>query len=440
VLARQTLAVPPVTLSAADAAKLVRPVDTIGFGLGPANPPAYLRALSARDDFEDLTIGGALLLGLFDLVAKPGVHYRCGFYGPVERWYKAKGADIQLVPAGFRQFAPVLERLAPRVMAVQAAPPDGDGRCNLSLHYGATRDELLRAGRDPDRVLVVELNAALPRTTALEGFDNTVPLALADVVVESDEALVALPGPETTEADERIAELALRYVQDGTTLQTGIGAIPSMVAARLAESSGGEYGVHSEMFTDGLMALHEAGKVTNARKGQFDGVSVTTFALGSLALYGWLDANRDVAFAPVSIVNDPSVIQRNRRFVSINGAIQVDLYGQVVADAVGGHQISGVGGHEDFIAGADLETEDRSLVCLRSTVEVHGERRSRIVGSLDAGSVVSTPRHHTGTVITEFGAADLAGRTVRERAEALTSISHPAFRDELEAAARLLDA
>lgn len=430
---------PPVTLSAQDAAALVRPVDSIGFGLGPANPHAFLRALSARDDFEDLTIGGALLLGLFDLVAKPGVHYRCGFYGPVERLYKDKGADVQLVPAGFRQFAPVLERLAPRVMAVQATPPDAAGACSLSLHFGATREELLRAGRDQSRVLVVELNGALPRTTALAGFDNTLPLELADVVIQSDEPLVALPATAPTPADERIAELAIGYVEDRTTLQTGIGAIPSIVAARLAEGGGGEYGVHSEMFTDGLMALHEAGKVTNVHKGQFEGVSVTTFALGSLAMYEWLDANPHVAFGPVSLVNDPSVIQRNRRFVSVNGAIQVDLYGQVVADAVAGRQISGVGGHEDFIAGADLETEDHSLVCLRSTVEVGGERRSRIVASLASGSVVSTPRHHTGTVITEFGAADLAGRTVRERALALAAIAHPEARDELEAAARQLD-
>ncbi len=430
---------PPVTLAPDDAAARVRPVDSIGLGLGPANPHAFLRALSARDDFEDLTIGGALLLGLFDLIGKPGVHYRCGFYGPVERLYKARGADVQLVPAGFRQFAPVLEVLAPRVMAVQATPPDAAGRCNLSLHYGATRAELLRAGRDPDRVLVVELNEALPRTTALEGFDNTIPIDLVDVVVESDEPLVALPPPEPTPADEAIAELAIGYVQDRATLQTGIGAIPSIVAARLAEREGGEYGVHSEMFTDGLRALHEAGKVTNAHKGQFPGVSVTTFALGSLATYRWLHENPDVAFGPVSVVNDPSVIRRNRRFVSVNGDIQVDLYGQVVADAVGGRQISGVGGHEDFIAGADLDTEDRSLVCLRSTVEVDGERRSRIVASLEAGSVVATPRHHTNTVITEFGAADLAGRTVRERAVALAQIAHPEVRDELEAAAARLD-
>ena len=270
---------PPVTLSADDAAAIVRPVDTVGFGLGPANPHALLRALSTREDFVDLTLGGALLLGLFDVVAKPGVHYRCGFYGPVERLYKQQGADIQLVPAGFRQFAPVLERFAPRVMAVQASPPDADGRCSLSLHYGATRDALLAAGRDPDRVLIVECNDALPRTTPLAGFDNTVPVALADVIVESAEPLVSLPEPEVTEADVDIAELALGYIADGTTLQAGIGAIPSIVAARLATGDGGDYGVHSEMFNDGLMALHEAGKVTNARKGEFRGLSISTFAL-----------------------------------------------------------------------------------------------------------------------------------------------------------------
>jgi acyl-CoA hydrolase len=194
------------------------------------------------------------------------------------------------------------------------------------------------------------------------------------------------------------------------------------------------------MFTDGLRALHEAGAVTNARKGQFEGVSVTTFALGSLALYEWLDANDSVGFAPVSVVNDPSVIGANHSMVSLNGALQVDLYGQVVADAVGGRQISGVGGHEDFVSSADLEVSGRSLICLRSTVERDGRRESRIVPVLPAGSIVSTPRHHTGTVVTEFGVAELAGRTVRERAAALAAIAHPDFRDGLDAAIGTLDA
>jgi acyl-CoA hydrolase len=185
------------------------------------------------------------------------------------------------------------------------------------------------------------------------------------------------------------------------------------------------------MFSDGLMRLHQAGKVTNDRKGLFDGVSVTTFALGTAELYRWLDDNEEVAFIDVAVVNDPTTISRNANLVSINGALSVDLYGQVVADTIGGRQISGVGGHEDFVAGAELHRDAHSLICLRSTVDVDGAPVSRIVGTLPEGSVVSTPRHHTGVVITEFGVAELAGLTVRERAHALVDIAHPDFRPAL---------
>ena len=178
--------------------------------------------------------------------------------------------------------------------------------------------------------------------------------------------------------------------------------------------------------------------MTNAHKGLFDGVSVATFALGSADLYTWLDGNTDVAFLPVSVVNDPTVIARNRKLVSINGALSVDLYGQVVADSIDGRQISGVGGHEDFVAGAELRVEDHSLICLRSTASVNGEVRSRIVPTLPAGSVVSTPRHHTGMVVTEHGVADLSGLTVRERACALAAIAPPEFRGELQSVASTL--
>ena len=166
--------------------------------------------------------------------------------------------------------------------------------------------------------------------------------------------------------------------------------------------------------------------------------AITTFALGSKGLYEWLNENRDVRFAPVSIVNDPTIISQNQNFVSINGAISVDLYGQVVADSVAGAQVSGVGGHEDFVAGADLSLDDVSLICLRSTIEVNGEVVSRIPAQLPLGSVVATPRHHTAVVVTEFGAADLRGTTVRERAHLLADIAHPQFRDELHATAEVI--
>jgi acyl-CoA hydrolase len=255
------------------------------------------------------------------------------------------------------------------------------------------------------------------------------------VLVEADGEPYALEDPAPTDEDKAIAGHVLPFVHDGSTLQTGIGAVPNMVAATLADGTGGDYGVHSEMFTTGLMRLHEAGKVTNATKGVFDGVSVTTFALGTADLYRWLDGNAEVAFLPVDIVNDPTVIGRNRKLVSINGALCVDLYGQVVADNIDGKQISGVGGHEDFVAGAELHVDTRSLVCLSSTVTTGGAVRSRIVPLLPEGSVVSTPRHHTGVVVTEYGAAELSGLTVRERARALVEIAHPDFRPQLRTVA-----
>jgi acyl-CoA hydrolase len=429
----------PLTCTPAEAVSLVRRRDAIGFGLGPANPDAFLTALGERDDWEELQLGGALLLGLYQVLSKPGVRYRCGFFGPVERLFLAQGADIELVPGGFRQFAPILARFAPRIMAVQAAPADAAGNVNLSLHYGATRDELLAAGRDPERLLVVEVNPRLPRTASRAPHRNDLPLELVDVLIESDGPPFALEEPPATAADREIAEHALAFVADGATLQTGIGGIPNIVATLLAEGSGGDYGIHSEMFTNGLMRLHRAGKVSNARKGQFDGVSVTTFALGSPDLYHWLDGNAEVAFLPVDVVNDPTVIGANHQLVSINGALSIDLYGQVVADNIGGRQVSGVGGHEDFMAGADLHVDAHSLVCMHSTATVGGQVRSRIVPLLPEGSVVSTPRHHTNVVVTEFGAAELAGLTVRERAAALAEIAHPDFRDVLRAAAATLD-
>jgi acyl-CoA hydrolase len=418
-------------LSADGAAALLRPVDSIGFGLGPANPDAFLAALGRRDDWEDLILGGALCLNFYDVFTRPGVSYRCGFFGPAERLLHSMGHRIELVPGGFRQMGPILARFAPRVMVAQGAPAR-DGRVNLSLHMGATRGELLRAGEDSDRLLILEVNPLLPRTCSLPPeFDNTIPLELVDVIVESDAPPFALPDTQGDDVDAAIARHALAYVADGSTLQTGIGAIPNFVAKELAKGPLGGFGVHSEMFTDGLMELHRAGKVTNDAKGVFDGVSATTFALGSLDLYRWLDGNAEVAFLPVETVNDPTVVARNAKLVSINGALSVDLYGQVVADNIGGRQISGVGGHEDFVAAAELHLDAHSLICLRSTAVQAGTVVSRIAGLLPEGSVVSTPRHHTGVVVTEYGAAELSGLTVGERAHRLVGIAHPDFRDEL---------
>jgi acyl-CoA hydrolase len=188
------------------------------------------------------------------------------------------------------------------------------------------------------------------------------------------------------------------------------------------------------MFTTGLMHLHQSGKVAN-RKGQFDGVSVATFAGGTEDLYGWLDGNTEVAFLPVDIVNSPDVIARNRGMVTINGAMAIDIQGQVIADTINANQYSGIGGHEDFVSGPALSLEAQALLCMPSTATVGGKRVSRIVPWFDAGAVITTPRHQVDVIVTEYGAAELQGKTVRGRGEALAAIAHPEFRDELLAAA-----
>ena len=411
--------------------------DTLGIPLGPGQPAGLMKALGERKDWQDLRVYGALLLVGTELFNHPKVHYLSGFFGLIERALRDAGANISFVPADFRRFAPLLEEQAPRVMATAAATPDGEGFCSLSLHAGGTATEMKRAAADPERLLIVETSPRFPHTSGIPpDYVHALHVDEIDILVESDAAPFPVVDPPPGEAEIAIAEHARGFVEDGDTLQTGIGAIPSTIAGLLAESDGGDYGVHSEMFTTGLMQLHEAGKVSN-RKGQFDGVSVVTFAAGTEQLYEWLDGNRDVAFLPVEIVNSPDVIARNREMVTINGAMAIDIQGQVIADTIDGVQYSGIGGHEDFVSGPALSLEAKSLLCFPSTVDVGGVAQSRIVPWFEAGAVITTPRHQMDVIVTEYGAAELQGKTVRQRGEALAAIAHPDFRDELlEAAER----
>ena len=424
-------------VSAADAVAMLRPDDTLAVPLGPGAPAGFLHALGDRDDWDGLVVFGALLLDLFAVFTKPGVTLRSGFFGPAERVLRDSGADVHYIPADFRRFVTIAEEFAPRIMTTVATPPDEHGFMSLSLHAGATVGELQRAGSDPDRLVIVEVNPAFPRTIGIPPrFPHALHVDDVDVIVHDDRAPYALADDPFDDIDRAIAEFARQYISDGCTLQTGIGAVPSSIVGLMADGPGGDYGVHSEMFTTGLMRLHESGKVTNARKGQFPGFSVSTFALGTPELYSWLDGNRDVRFLPVDVVNAPDVIARNHHMVSINGALAIDLYGQVVADRLDGRQFSGIGGHEDFAEQSGLELSDRSLICLPSTANVTGNVVSRIVSNLTPGTTVTTPRHQVDLVVTEYGVAELRGRTVLERAAALAEIAHPDFRDQLRDASR----
>ena len=429
----------PKSVSPAAAAALLEPRERLVVPLGPGQPKAFLHALGERDDWEALEVFAALLVELFPVFAKPGVSLRSGFFGPAERALRAAGHGVSFVPSDFRRFEEIGRRFRPRVIATAAAPPDAKGRVSLSLHAGASVEAIHEAAADPDRLLIVETSPHFPRTLGLPPEDlHSIALDEVDVWIESDARPTELPDVPPGPVETAIAEHIVPYIEDGATLQTGIGGIPNAVVGLLAEGKGGDYGIHSEMFTTGLMTLHQAGKVTN-QKGIFDDVSITTFAMGSRALYDWLEDQPAVRFLPVSKVNDPVRIAANRSMISINGALSVDLFGQVVADSIGGVQHSGIGGHEDFLAGAGLIEEGRSLLCLPSTVRVDGKLQSRLVTSLPARTIVTSPRHQIDVVVTEFGAAELAGRTVEERAVALAEVAHPDFREALRQGAREIE-
>ena len=422
-------------LTVEEAAALVRPRDTIGFGIITGTPVALFRALGARDDWEDLTFSGGLSLGSPEVFLHPNVHYRVNFFGGNERSLVAKGADVQHVPSFFRHYGLLIQHLSPRVMMAPVSMPDAQGRVSLSLYNGATLEELVRAGRDPERLLIVEASPHFPYTHALVGHENHLDLADVDVIVYTDEQPTVFANESGSPEDLRIAEIAATLIPDGATLQTGIGAVPNLVARMLAQGDGGEYGVHSEMFTDGLFELMAAGKATNTKKTINRGTAVITFAAGTRAMYDFIDDNPDIGVAPVFYTNDPHVIAQNHRMVSINSALEVDLHGQIIADTIGPRQFSGVGGHMDFTEGTSLSLEHASLICLQSTATVDGVLKSRIIGDMTAHSTVTSPRQLAGIIVTEYGSADLRGRTVRERAALLSEIAHPQFRDELTAAA-----
>lgn len=417
-------------LTAPEAAALLRPKDVLGIPLGPGHPGAFLHALGGRDDWTDLLVTGALLTDFYEVFGHPKVRFISGFFGPIERLMRDQGGAIDFVPADFRRFAPALEAIAPRIMATACASPDADGFCSLSLHAGATVAELQRAGADPERILVVEVSPGYPRTRGHREYHHRIHLDQIDVLIETDREPFVIGETEANADELAIATHVASFVAEGSTIQTGIGGIPSTVASLLAEGDLGGFGIHSEMFTTGLMKLHLAGKVTN-QKGMYDGFSATTFAAGTRELYDWLEDNEEVRFLPVQAVNSPELISRNRRMVSINGALAVDLAGQAVADTIRGEQFSGIGGHEDFVASSGLELEDRSLICLRSSTMVDGVRRSRITTKFPEGTIITTPRHQLDVVVTEYGVAELRGRTVRERARALAAIAHPEVRDQL---------
>ncbi len=416
------------------AASLVRPRDVLLCGFVAGQPVGVLEALGVRTDLEDVVLYTGLLQRPYALVQNPAMRVVSGFFGPVERMARAAGARIGYLPADFNQLERLGLRLRPRVVLAVTSPPDGEGWLSFGVHAGASYRPFLEAARDPERLAIAEVNPRMPRIGGVpELGGNRVHVSEVDAWVEHDAELVALPEEQPSAEDLAIARQVCERILPASILQFGIGAIPDAIAHILAEQPGGSFGIHTEMISDGVMRLHEAGRVTN-RKPVHDGFTVATFALGSQSLYRWLDGNPVVRILPVTDVNGPAVLCRLPRLTSINGALSIDLAGQVAADAVAGRQYSGVGGHESFVSGAAAAPEGRSFLCLKSTATVGGTRLSTIVPAFAAGTQVTTPRHHVQYVVTEHGAVDLSVLSDVERPRALTQLAHPDFRDGLRSA------
>ncbi len=311
------------------------------------------------------------------------------------------------------------------VALVQVTPPDRHGWCSLGTSVDCTR-----AAFENARIIIAEINERVPRTRG-EAF---VPFSRIDAFTVSNRPLHQHHGDEIGPAEARIGAIIADLVEDGSTLQMGIGAIPNAVLAQLHGKH--DLGVHTEMFSDGLVPLFEAGVITNRCKAINAGRIVTAFVAGSQRVFDFVDDNPVVNFLGSDKTNDTAAIRKNPKVVAINSAIEIDLTGQVCADSMGHSIYSGIGGQMDFIRGAALSPGGKPIIALPSTA-----RRgtvSRITSELKPGAGVVTTRGHVHWVVTEYGQVNLQGMTLRERAEALISIAHPDFRPELRRAAHAI--
>jgi acyl-CoA hydrolase len=313
----------------------------------------------------------------------------------------------------------------PDLVVLKTCPMDADGYFNFS---GANMWH--RALVERARLVVVEVDHGLPYA---HGVQNGVHASEVDFVIDgSDAPPPELPNHAVSDVDCAVGHLIAAEIDDGSCLQIGIGGMPNAVCSLLMASGAKDLGVHTEMLTDGILELYRSGVVTGACKTLYPGKVVYSFALGSAALYDAIDHNRDLLCVPVDATNLPAEIARNDRVVSINSTTQLDLQGQAASESAGYRQLSGTGGQLQFVRGAYASVGGKSFICLPSTFEKDGVRRSRIVADLTPGNIVTTPRTDVMYVVTEYGMVNLKGKSVAERAHALISIAHPDFRDELE--------
>ncbi len=422
------------TVDAQEAAALVKSGDWVDYGFGLGQPDLFDQALSARvKELRDVKVRGTLALKPRAAIeADPEarhLQYFSWYFSGLERKMHDRGL-CQHIPMNFGETPDYYRRFVDVDVAVlKTAPMDEHGFFNFGAAVTYHKAITERA-----RKVIVETDAAMPYVF---GVENAVHISAVHHVIDGGEGVMPeLKNPPASAVDRRVAELIASEIEDGATIQIGIGAMPNAVCQLLAESPIGDLGVHTEMFVDSLLDLYEAGKVTGARK-TLDRYQMSyTFAAGSARMYKFLDRNPACFAGPVDYTNLPHRIMQNDRAVAICNAAQIDLSGQACSESAGTRQISGTGGQLQFIRGAYASRGGKAFLCLASTYERAGRRASRIVARIDDGNIVTTPRTDVMYVVTEFGIVNLKGKSVPERARALIGIAHPDFREQLTREAR----
>lgn len=408
-------------VSGETAVKHIKSGDRVVIGHAVGEPSHLIRnMIENKDDYKDVEIIHMVAMGDSEYV-KPGMedHFRHNalFVG---------GSTRNAVNAGRADFTPIFfyeipslfkKNLSVDVALVQVSIPDKHGYCSYGVSVDYTKPACESA-----KIVIAQVNEYMPRTLG----DSFIHVSDMDYIVEYNEPLIELPPAKIGDIEKKIGEHCASLIEDGDTLQLGIGAIPDAVLQFLTHKK--NLGIHSEMFSDGVVDLIERGVINNRNKSFMQDKSVVTFLMGSQKLYDFVDNNPSVEMRSVDFVNNPNIVMKNDNIVCINSCVQVDLMGQVVSDSIGLKQISGVGGQVDFIRGASMAKNGKSIIAMPSSIK---GKISKIVPFIDEGASVTTSRNDVDYVVTEYGIADLKGRTLRERAEALIRIAHPKFREEL---------
>lgn len=407
-----------------EAVKAIKSGNRVVIGHAVAEPTELIDAMvKNKEQYSNVEIVHMVAMGKSEY-AQPEMmqHFRHNslFAGASTRKAIEEGrADF--TPCFFSEIPRLFKRggnLPVDVAMVKVSKPDKHGYCSFGVSNDYTKPAVENA-----KMIIAEVNTEMPRTLG----NSFIHVSEIDYIVETSYPLIELPPAKIGEVERKIGENCASLIEDGSTLQLGIGAIPDAVLLFLKDKK--DLGIHSEMISDGVVELIEAGVITNKKKTLHPGKAIVTFLMGTKRLYDFADNNPMLEMYPVDYVNDPCVVAKNYKMVCINSCIQVDLMGQVSADTIGYKQFSGVGGQIDFIRGASMANGGKSIIAMPSTASKG--KISRIVPLLDEGAAVTTSRNDVNYIVTEYGIADLRGKTLRERSSALINIAHPDFRAEL---------